>query len=102
MARKKAFSIWCFAYITFSLRLLRERNMHGNIDHLNVMRRQLLSRVRAALDDAAPEIAESAVGRAVQAGVLIELATELLSEQIGPALARKMLGELAQQAPVAA
>lgn len=76
--------------------------MHGNIDHLNVMRRQLLSRVRAALDDAAPEIAESAVGRAVQAGVLIELATELLSEQIGPALARKMLGELAQQAPVAA
>jgi hypothetical protein len=87
--------------MTFSRRLLAEPFMNENVDRLNVMRRQLMSRVRAALDDAAPELAESAVGRAVQAGVLVELATSLLSEQIGAALACKMLGELAQRSQAA-
>jgi hypothetical protein len=61
------------------------------------MRRQLVSRVHDALDDAPPEVAESAVGRMTQAGVLVQLAAELLSEQVGPALASQMVSDLAQR-----
>ena len=70
-------------------------------DRLRAMRRQLVSRVRDALDDASPEITESAVGRAVQAGVLVELATSLLGEELGGPMACKMLGELAERSQTA-
>jgi hypothetical protein len=70
-------------------------------DRVNATRRQLMSRVRDALDDVAPEVAESAVGRVVQAGVLVELATGLLSEQLGSAMACKMVGDLAQRSQAA-
>jgi hypothetical protein len=70
-------------------------------DRLNVTTRQLMSRVRDALDDVAPEVAESAVGRMVQAGVLVELAAGLLSEQLGSAMACQMIGDLAQRLPAA-
>ena len=66
-------------------------------DRLHVTRWQLMSRVREALDDAAPEVAESAVGRLIQAGVLVELATGLLSEQLGSAMACQLVGDLAQR-----
>jgi uncharacterized protein YidB (DUF937 family) len=66
-------------------------------DRLKATRRQLMSRVRDALDDVAPEVAESAVGRVVQAGVLVELAAGLLSEQLGSAMACKLVGDLAQR-----
>lgn len=48
----------------------QEQVYAGAADRLNVTRRQLMSRVKDALDDAAPEVAESAVGRLIQAGVL--------------------------------
>ena len=67
-------------------------------DRMRAMRRQLASRVRDALDDVTPELAECAVGRMTQAGVLVELAAQLLSDQVGPDLATKMVGELAHQA----
>jgi hypothetical protein len=66
-------------------------------DRMRTMQRELASRVRNALDDVAPELAESAVGRMTQAGVLIELAARLLSEQVGPALATQMMRDLAQR-----
>jgi hypothetical protein len=66
-------------------------------ERLFAMRRQLVSRVRDALDDAAPDIAESAVGRMTQAGALVQLAAELLSEQVGPVLASQMVSELVQR-----
>ena len=50
---------------------------------MRAMRRQLMSRVSDALDDVTPEFAQSAVGRMAQAGVLVELAAQLLSEQVG-------------------
>ena len=59
-------------------------------DLMRAMWRQLASRVSEALDDVAPELAESAVGRMTQAGVLVELAARLLSEQVGPALASRI------------
>lgn len=65
-------------------------------ERLFVMRRQLVSRVRDALDDTPPELAESAVGRMAQAGALVQIATELLSEQVGPALASQMVRDLAR------
>ena len=61
------------------------------------MRRQFISRVRDALDAAPPEVAECAIGRMTLAGVLVELAAELLSEQVGPSLASQMLADLAQR-----
>ena len=64
---------------------------------LRAMQRQLFSRVRNALDDVAPELAESAVGRMAQAGILVHLAAELLSDQVGPALASQMVSDLAQR-----
>ena len=64
---------------------------------LRIVRHQLLSRVRDALDDVPPEISESAVGRMAQAGALVQLAAELLSEQVGPALASQMVSDLAQR-----
>ncbi len=67
------------------------------IEQYRAARRQLLYRVRAALDDTPPEISESAVGRMAQAGALVQLAAELLSEQVGPALASKMVTDLAQR-----
>lgn len=70
-------------------------------ERICAMRRQLASRVRDALDDVSPELAESAVGRMSQAGVLIELAAELLSDQVGPELASKMVADLAQRSPTA-
>lgn len=66
-------------------------------DRMRTMQRELASRVRNALDDVAPELAESAVGRMTQAGVLVELAARLLSEQVGPALATQMMSDLAQR-----
>jgi hypothetical protein len=66
-------------------------------DRVCAMRRQLVSRVSDALDDVSPELAESAVGRMTQAGVLVELAAGLLSEHVGPALASRMVTELAHQ-----
>lgn len=66
-------------------------------EQLFAMRRRLVSRVRAALDDTPPEISESAVGRMAQAGALVQLAAELLSEQVGPVLASKMVSDLAQR-----
>ena len=66
------------------------------VDRVRVMRRQLTSRIRDALDDTSPDLAESAVGRMTQAGVLVQLAAELLSEQVGPALASQMVSDLAQ------
>jgi hypothetical protein len=66
-------------------------------DRMRAMRRQLSSRVRAALDDVAPELAESALGRMAQAGVLVHLAAELLSDQVGPAIASQMVSDLAQR-----
>ena len=45
--------------------------------------------------DAAPALAESAVGRMSQAGVRVELAAQLLSEQVGPTLASRVVTELA-------
>ena len=62
------------------------------------MRRQLMFRVSDALDDVSPELAESAVGRMAQAGVLVELAARLLTDQVGPALASRMVSDLAQRA----
>ena len=52
-------------------------------------------RVRDALDVAPPEVAECAIGRMTLAGGLVELAAELLSEQVGPSLASQMLADLA-------
>ena len=66
------------------------------VDRMRSMRRQLASRVRDALDETSPELAESAIGRMTQAGVLVQLAAELLSEQVGPALASQMVSDLAQ------
>jgi hypothetical protein len=66
-------------------------------DRMRTMQRELASRVRNALDDVAPELAESAVGRMTQAGVLVELAARLLSEQVGPALATQMMSDLAER-----
>jgi hypothetical protein len=62
------------------------------------MHRQLVSRVRDALDDVAPDLAESAVGRAVQAGALVQMAAGLLSDELGAATACKILGEMAERA----
>ena len=42
-------------------------------DRMRAMRRQLVSRIRDALDDVTPELAECAVGRMTQAGVLVKL-----------------------------
>jgi hypothetical protein len=69
--------------------------MTDSADRMRAMRRQLVSRVSDALDDVAPELAESAVGRMTQAGVLVELAARLLSEHVGPTLASRMVVELA-------
>ena len=66
-------------------------------DRLKLMQRQLTSRVREALDDLPPELAESAIGRTVQAGVLVELAADMLAEQLGPEFACRMVNELAQR-----
>ena len=66
-------------------------------DRMRAMQRELASRVRNALDDVAPELAESAVGRMTQAGVLVELAARLLNEQVGPALATQMMSDLARR-----
>lgn len=66
-------------------------------EQLRIVRQQLLSRVRDALDDAPPEVSESAVGRMAQAGALVQLAAELLSEQVGPVLASEMVADLAQR-----
>lgn len=63
------------------------------------MRQRLVAQVRDALDDVSPDLAESAIGRVTQAGVLVELAAELLSDQVGPALAGRMVADLAQRAP---
>ena len=63
------------------------------------MRQRLVAQVRDALDDVSPDLAESAIGRVTQAGVLVELAAELLSDQVGPALAERMVADLAQGAP---
>ncbi len=68
---------------------------------MHAMRRHLVSRVRDALDDVSPELAECAVGRMVQAGVLVELAAGLLSEQLGPAMATRMVSDLAQRTQAA-
>ena len=70
-------------------------------DRMRAMRRQLMSRVSDALDDVTPELAESAVGRMAQAGVLVELAARLLSEQVGPDMAGRMVSDLAQRARAA-
>lgn len=64
-------------------------------EQLFAMRRRLVSRVRDALDDAPPEVSESAVGRMAQAGALVQIAVELLGEQVGPALASEMVSDLA-------
>ena len=50
--------------------------MHGIADRLNLMQRQLISRVRIVLDEIPPELSESAIGRMAQAGALVELAAE--------------------------
>ena len=71
-------------------------------DRMRAMRRQVASRVRDVLDDVSPELAGSAVGRMTQAGVLVELAARLLSEQVGPALASRMVTELAHRSQRAA
>ena len=63
------------------------------------MRQRLVAQVRDALDDVSPDLAESAIGRVTQAGVLVELAAELLSDQVGAALAERMVADLAQGAP---
>ena len=68
-------------------------------DRMRAMRRQLVSRVNDALDDVAPELAESAVGRMAQAGVLVELAARLLSDQLGPDIASRMVRDLARLRP---
>ena len=72
--------------------------MRNSIDRLELVRRQLLSRVREAIDDAPPEIAESAVGRMIQAGALIDFAAGILSEELGPEIGRRMVSDLAQRA----
>lgn len=66
-------------------------------DRMHAMRRQLHSRVSDALDDVAPELAESAVGRMTQVGVLVELAARLLADEVGPALASQIVGDLARR-----
>ena len=71
-------------------------------DRMRAMRSQLVSRVSDALDDVSPELAESAVGRMAQAGVLVELAAQLLSEQVGPVLASQMVSDLVQRTRAAA
>ena len=68
-------------------------------DRMWAMRRQLHSRVSDALDDAAPELAESAVGRMTQVSVLVELAARLLSDEVGPELASQMVRDLAERGP---
>lgn len=74
-----------------------ELAMTDAADRMRAMRRQLVSRVCDALDDISPDLAESAVGRMAQADVLVELAAELLSQQVGPALAAQMVSDLAQR-----
>jgi hypothetical protein len=76
--------------------------MRDAADRLKLMRRRLLSRVRDALDDVSPELAESAVGRMAQAGVLVELAAQMLGDQVGQATANKIVADLAlRQRPAA-
>ena len=72
--------------------------MRNSIDRLELVRRQLLSRVREAIDDAPPEIGESAVGRMIQAGGLIDFAAGILSEELRPEIGRRMVSDLAQRA----
>jgi hypothetical protein len=74
--------------------------MHDTSDRLRSMQRQLLIRVRVALDDVSPDIAESAIGRMAQAGVLVELAAQMLGEQVGPVLAGQMVADLAQRTSI--
>lgn len=76
--------------------------MSNAIDLLGMVRRQLLSRVRDAIDDAPPEVAESAVGKAVQAGALVEAALELMASQMDPGAARNMLSDMLRRTPVPA
>ena len=71
--------------------------MSDVVDRLWCMRRQLCSRVRDALDDADPELAESAVGRMNQADVLVQLASKLLADEVGPKLASEMVCDLARR-----
>jgi hypothetical protein len=78
-----------------------EPNMQEAADRMRAMRRQLLSRVSDALDDVSPDLAESAVGRIAQAGVLVELAARLLSDQLGPDIASRMVSDLAQRSQAA-
>ena len=66
------------------------------------MRQRLVAQVRDALDDVSPDLAESAIGRITQAGVLVELAAELLSDQVGPELASRMVADIAHRAQMAA
>ena len=71
--------------------------MHDSTDRLKLMQRQLAARVRDVLDDVPPELSGSAVGRTVQAGVLVRLAADMLAEQLGPEFACRMVNELAQR-----
>jgi hypothetical protein len=75
--------------------------MHGIADRLNLMQRQLISRVRIVLDEIPPELSESAIGRTVQADALVQLAADMLAEQLGPEFACRMVADLAQRARLA-
>jgi hypothetical protein len=52
---------------------------------------------RDVLDDVPPELAESAIGRTVQAGVLVRLAADMLAKQLGPEFACRMVNDLVQR-----
>ena len=73
--------------------------MDNPADRVRAMRRQLASRVRDALDDASPELSESAIGCVAQAGVLVSIAAELLSEQLGPEAAAQLMQNLMPRMP---
>ncbi len=66
-------------------------------ERMHVVRQQLIVQVRDALDDVSPELAESAIGRMTQAGVLVELAAELLAAQVGPEIASRMVTDFASR-----
>ena len=66
-------------------------------DRLEVARWQLLTKVRAAIKDMPPEVAQSAVGIAVQTGVLIEAAASMLAEQTDATTAHRLLREMVER-----
>ena len=68
----------------------------NSVERLRALRHELRSRVHDALEDAAPEVAASAIGVMTQVGALVEIATELLAEQVGRDLSARIIADLAR------